>query len=238
MENNSNKEALFDKILHCQNKDCHFYNEKPGFYPRFAYGNPDSQIMIVFQNPGAPTKERLKDAFLNLKNIKTVTLEDMRREAHEGVSNWLKGENKNFKGGLFELNGKGLLESFYITQSYKCPDPRKAKEISGKERKEVRMRCKEYLQQEIELTKPKVILAVGTESLFSIAEIFDKKSSIKEGIKALFQKEIYYRWEYKGHEILVFPIVHPDGIWRNPPIDKSQYQNTVKKYLNMVEQTV
>jgi uracil-DNA glycosylase family 4 len=233
------KEILFESILHCQNKGCHFYNEKTGYYPRFAYGNPNSKIMIVFQNPGAPTEKRLKEVFLSLGNINTITMEDMRKEAHVGVSNWLDKENKNFKGELFTLNGKGLLDGFYITQAYKCPDPKKASEISGKERNEVRLLCKSYLEQEIELIKPKVIFAVGTESLFSVAEIFNTKSIIKNtGIKTLFREEKYYNWLYDGQDVLVFPLVHPDGIWRNPSIDKSQYQNTVNKYLEKIKEVM
>lgn len=225
---------FIEKILAHPNNDycknCAFKCEKKEmYYPRFAYGNVDSKIMLVFQNPGRPSEKRLPE--IAKKTWEAINYEGMLKEASTGVTNWLFNENKKFDEDNFTIEGKkGFLDSFYITQSYRCPDLEdKAK--SDKLRKSVLETCKNVLVDELEIVKPKYIITFGTQARKSILEIYGiklNKNSIP--LKKNF-KEFNTTYQNDKSPIII-SCPHPDSLWRNPPINEAAFQKIFKETLN------
>ena len=91
----------------------------------------------------------------------------------------------------------------------------------------------DYLIEEISIVKPKAVLAFGTDSLRSVRDTLSPVTPIKEisGIKKLFLSKKVFEW----NGVRVCPIVHPDGIWRNPAIPQEEYVNTIRWYIRHIE---
>ena len=88
----------------------------------------------------------------------------------------------------------------------------------------------DYLEQEIHIVKPKVMLCFGAPSLRSVREILSSRCRT-EGIKKLFLGEMVFKW----CGILVFPLVHPGGYLRDPSMKEEQYVDTLRWYINQIE---
>ncbi len=215
--------AKFDEfvkgVLHCKRSQCPFRQCRPGAYPKFSYGNPQAEVMAVFQNPGQPIGQELR------RTIETVTPSEMRRWANSGVSGWLK---ENLGGtSILEYGARPFLASYYITQAYRCPDP--IDKRRAKRSEEARRHCSDYLEQEIQIVKPKVILCFGARALSSVREILSPRCRA-EGIKSLFREKMVFEWS----GIRVFPLVHPSACRRDPSM-KEQYVRTLRWYVSQIE---
>ena len=231
-------ENFIEQNLRCNKRECSFRCEEKGYYRRFGYGNRNSKIMAVFQNPGAPTKTRLGE--MELRCINSITVEEMRNEARTGVSNWLFEENKKFDRNTFSINGIEFLESFYITQAHKCPDSRK--EISANERNKVNVFCSEnLLKREIELIQPTVVFAFGKYALSAVSQCFGfekdvKRSKIKKDFKSIKDPNGFRGFLWNG--TLVLPIPHPGSLWRYPNIKKDEFELCFKLWVKEAENYV
>lgn len=214
-----------EKVLHCAKIECPFWQDRYGAYPKFSYGNTRSNVMIVFQNPGQPVGKE------SSKTIQDVTIREMRNWAGEGVVNWLIG-SRNLPTTLFNLKNEDFLRSYYITQSYRCPDPLD-KAFADKTREKARQECLDYFREEARLARPTVVLAVGKDALRSVRDVLSPSTRIREiyGIKNLFLSKKVFEW----NGVRVYPIPHPDGIWRNPAIPQDEYINTVRWYIRQIE---
>ena len=209
-----------EKVLHCAKTECPFHQTRPGGYPKFSYGNMRSRVMAVFQNPGQPTYQEQQ------KTIETVTIEEMRRWADAGVSNWMRTYLDDLS--ILEYNERSFLDSYYMTQAYRCPDPSDTEK--AKRRKAAMSHCSDYLRQEIRIIKPKVILAFGGEALESVRAVLSPSSKIS-GLKMLFAEKKVFEW----NGVRVFPLVHPNGYWRSPSMNKFEYLNTLSWYVSQIE---
>ena len=209
-----------EKVLHCAKTQCPFHQTRPGGYPKFSYGNPRAKIMAVFQNPGQPTPQEKR------KTIETITVGEMRRWANMGVSGWL---SKYLDGpSVLEYDKSPFLDSYYMTQAYRCPDPL---DEDKRKRGKVAMRhCSDHLRLEIDIIKPKVILAFGSPALESVKNVLSPGSKVT-GLKALFSEKTIFEW----NGVRVFPLVHPNGYWRSPSMSKTEYLSILSWYVSQIE---
>ena len=205
------------KVLHCAKTQCPFHQTRPGGYPKFSYGNPRAKIMAVFQNPGQPIPQEQQ------KTIDTVTIKEMRQWANSGVTDWL---SKHIDLSALEYDGRPFLDSYYITQAYRCPDP--PNKTSAKENK-ARRDCLDYLRQEINIIKPEVILTFGRPALESVKNILSPSSKVT-GLTTLFLEKKVIKWD----GVRVFPLVHPNGC-KYYGITKVQYTKTVRWYVSQIK---
>lgn len=184
-----------EKVLHCAKTQCPFHQTRPGAYPKFSYGNARADVMAVFQNPGQPTFQERR------KTIKMVSVEEMRQWANSGLSNWLK--KYRIHPSELEYGARSFLDSYYMTQSYRCPDPLGG--ILESQKSEAREQCLAYLRQEIAIVQPKVILCFGNRALQSVKDILSPSSPKPSGIATLFDQKRIFEWDGKW----VFPLIHP-----------------------------
>ena len=212
-------DEFVEGVLHCEKTQCPFHQTRAGAYPKFSYGNVQAEVMAVFQNPGQPIDQERR------RTIGTVTPKEMRRWANPGVSGWLK---KTLGGtSILEYSARPFLASYYITQAYRCPNPIDKKRVKRSE--EARRHCSDYLEQEIQIVKPKVILCFGAPALKSVRDILSPRCRTK-GIKTLFREKTIFEW----CGIRVFPLVHPSGYRRNPSM-KERYASTLRWYVDQIE---
>ena len=209
-----------EKVLHCEKTRCPFHQSRPGAYPKFSYGNARSDVMAVFQNPGQPTYQEQR------RTIETVTVAEMRQWANSGASSWLSTYIDD--PSLLEYGKQSFLDSYYMTQAYRCPDPLDA--VTAKERKEAMRHCSDHLRQEILIVRPKVILCFGREALDSVRAILLPSGRIA-GLKTLFSAKTIFEW--RGTR--VFPLVHPNGYWKNPSMSKAEYLSILRWYIDQIE---
>ncbi|MCY4652600.1 MAG: hypothetical protein OXC95_05485 [Dehalococcoidia bacterium] len=209
-----------EKVLHCEKTQCPFHQTRPGAYPKFSYGNARAEVMAVFQNPGQPTYQEQS------RTIDTVTVAEMRQWANSGVSSWLGTYIDNLS--TLEYDTRFFLDSYYMTQAYRCPDPLDADMV--KKRREAMRHCSEHLRQEILVVKPKAILCFGREALESVKAILSPSGRI-DGIKTLFSAKKIFEWD----GTTVFPLVHPNGYWRSPSMSKTEYLSILRWYIDQIE---
>ena len=213
-------DQFVENVLRCAKTQCPFYQTRPGAYPKFSYGNARAEVMAVFQNPGQPTGQERR------KTIDTVTVEEMRRWANSGVSNWLSAYIDDLS--VLEYGARSFLDSYYMTQAYRCPDPLDAD--MAKRRKEAMRHCSDHLRQEILIVEPKVILCFGREALDSVKAILSPNGKIA-GLKTLFSEKTIFEWDGTR----VFPLVHPNGYWRSPSMKKAEYLSILRWYVGQIE---
>ena len=209
-----------ENVLHCAKTQCPFHQTRSGAYPKFSYGNARAEVMAVFQNPGQPTYQEQR------RTIETVTVTEMRRWANSGVSNWLSTYIDD--PSILEYGTRSFLDSYYMTQAYRCPDPLDAD--MAKKRKEAMRHRSSHLRQEILIVKPKVILCVGGEALESVKAILSPSGRIA-GLKTLFSAKKIFEWGGTA----VYPLVHPNGYWRSPSMSKSEYLRILRWYVGQIE---
>ena len=209
-----------NSVLHCAKTQCPFHQTRPGGYPKFSYGTATAKVVAVFQNPGQPTSQE------KLKTIRTVTVEEMRLWANDGVTNWLRKYLDDLS--ILEYDGRPFLDSYYITQAYRCPDP--LDKNKQKKRKQAMRHCSDHLSKEIRIIRPKAVLAFGKEALESVRDTLSPSSEI-DGLKTLFSEKRVFEWS----GIRVFPLVHPNGYWKSPAMTKNNYLEILRWYVSQIE---
>ena len=209
-----------EQVLHCEKTQCPFHQTRPGAYPKFSYGNARAKVMAVFQNPGQPTYQEQR------RTIETVTVAEMRRWANSGVSSWLGTYIDD--PSILEYDEQPFLDSYYMTQAYRCPNPLDAD--TAKKRKEAMRHCSDHLRQEILIVRPKAILCFGREALESVKAILSPDGKI-DRIKDLYSAKVIFEWGGAS----VFPLVHPNGYWRSPSMSKAEYLSILRWYIDQIE---
>ena len=158
--------------------------------PVFGEGNPKAKLMFVGEGPGY-------------------------EEDHQG---------RPFVGRAGELLTK-IIESInlkredvYITNIVKChpmidpSNPEKRGNDRAPNNEEI-TKCINYLKQQIEIIKPKIICALGSVAAKTLLRS-DK------GIKELRGKKYKY-----NDETIIIPTYHPAALLRNPSLKKETWQD-------------
>ena len=220
-------DVFVEEVLHCPKRQCPFWQDSPGRYPKFSYGNPRSRVLAVFQNPGSPEKSIHGEANQELsRNIKTVSAAEMRRWSNAGITNWLY-KLHGLPESLFNLNGKTFLDSYYITQAYRCPDPL---QTTSSMVRQAQSHCSDHLAREFAIKRPRTVMAFGINALQAVANVVNPSFRARN-LKDLFLSKTLFDW----NGIRVAPLVHPDGFWKNPSIPKDKYLSTVRWYCDQTE---
>jgi uracil-DNA glycosylase len=170
-------DPILKKLNSC-NERCKsiVIDREKGVIPRWIGGNTDNpDLMIVGLNPGkCDTTERfLYKEFLQKDSRLIVKFTDhCLKDPGSQKDNYL---NK-LMNLLKEIFGGDFLKKVYITNVAKCES-----EVNGVVAPETKQHCyKEFLKEEIETLKPKLILALGKE-----VHLFLRNSGYENVIKCL-----------------------------------------------------
>jgi len=107
---------------------------------------------------------------------------------------------------------------FYIANTVKCRPPENRKPT-----REEKLACSKYLDNQIELVNPKIVVLVGSTALESF--IFDKKLTITKARGQIF--------EIKGRKFI--PIFHPSYLLRYHSMDVGSPRYLFKQDLEMIK---
>ena len=210
-------ENLFCKISQCdkckyiRNKngiDCSliniFKNEKlykniPSIWTDW-YRRLDSKIMIIGQDWG-PYIEMKKIHEKYMKNPNTENWNNIIEEEKSITKKMLTKYliKSSDKAGI-KINEK-FLNNIYITNGILCA--RKGESYRGDNinLKKSSLNCKDYLKEQIDIIKPKIILTLGYYPLFELSNIYN--FSIGKTLKENIDKEI------RVDNFVILPLYHP-----------------------------
>ncbi|MDD3053984.1 MAG: uracil-DNA glycosylase [Endomicrobiaceae bacterium] len=187
-------EDLQKKVCNC--KKCPLGNYRLNAV--FGVGNPYSDILFIGEGPGF-------------------------QEDHQGEP--FIGRAGNLLDKIIEAMGF-TRQSVYIANIVKChpmKDPTNP-ELRANDRPptpEEMAICKPYLDKQIELISPKVIITLGASSSRALIQTDEVISSLRGNFK-----------EYMG--IKVMPTYHPAALLRNPNLKKDVWSD-MKKVLSILK---
>lgn len=187
-------EDLQKKVCKC--KKCPLGNHRLNAV--FGVGNPYSDILFIGEGPGF-------------------------QEDHQGEP--FIGRAGNLLDKIIEAMGF-TRQSVYIANIVKChpmKDPTNP-ELRANDRPptpEEMAICKPYLDKQIELISPKVIITLGASSSRALIQTDEVISSLRGNFK-----------EYMG--IKVMPTYHPAALLRNPNLKKDVWSD-MKKVLSILK---
>lgn len=156
----------------------------------------DAKIMIIGQDWGP---------FLDMEKLHELYQKDPTK------TNWkyLINQEKSSTKKLLELyikessNGEYSLDDMYITNAIMCA--RKGTSYRGNNinLKVSSRNCSKYLQSQIDIVKPKVILTLGYYSLYALSKIYDFNidNTLKDAIDS--------NPEIKTNGFVIIPLYHP-----------------------------
>lgn len=224
--------TLQESIIHCRNMYCPFRNRKGGFYPKPPRGPEDSNIMLIFENPGNPEGKNLKmEGSPECKwNIETIELDIALKLAIQGQMNWLF-DNVKLSKPIWDRHGISIGSTVYSTDAHKCPNP--SRSVNSGLKKAASKYCLPYLRREIDIVKPIVIISFGGFARDSLSEL--------EGIKwsgNIKEMSIEQRIKRKGNRMYAL-LPHPNGLWKKPKMSKGNMDSIIdnifeqsKKWIN------
>jgi DNA polymerase len=186
-------EALKEKLKNC--KDCPLGEHRLNCV--FGEGNPKAKLMFVGEGPGYD-------------------------EDHQGRP--FIGKAGQLLTKIIEAMGYKR-EDVYIANIVKChpmktPDP----QIRGNDRPptfEEASTCKKYLDLQIDLIKPKVIITLGAPSSKGLLNSDETIGNLRGNF-----------YIYKG--ITLMPTYHPAALLRNPNLKKPLW-NDMKKVIDFLK---
>lgn len=120
---------------------------------------------------------------------------------------------------MFEADFKD--GDFYIANTLKCRPPKNRKPT-----KEEKAACSSFLEKQIELINPKLIVLVGSTALESFID--DKKLTITKARGRIFEKD--------GRKF--FPIFHPSYLLRYHSLEENSPRYLFKKDLETIKSMI
>lgn len=209
--------ALFDSLSTCNRciniinkngKDCSlvnifedgiFYKNIPSIWTDW-YNRLDSKIMVIGQDWGP------------YSDMKKLNKEYMKAEKYSNWANIIEKEKSltkkmltkyimlSAKNNNIEL-GENYIDKIYITNGILCA--RKGDNYRGDNinLKKSAINCTEFLKEQINIVKPKIILPLGYYPLFELSNGY--KFKIGRTLKDNIDKEI------KIEDFVIIPLYHP-----------------------------
>lgn len=154
----------------------------------------DSKIMIIGQDWGPYCQMVQFNNLLdnNKSNWKEI-IELEKSNTKKILENYIKESS----------NGQYLLDDIFITNAIMCARQGNSYRGNNINLKKSTINCSKYLQNQIEIVKPKVILTLGYYPLMSLSKILDFKinKTLKETIKNYP--------EIKMNNLIIIPLYHP-----------------------------
>ncbi len=180
-------EELKTEILSC--RKCEL--SKTRNHVVFGEGNPEAEILIIGEGPGAE--------------------EDNTGKPFVGRSGKLLDK-------ILEAAGFNRTEHVFIANIVKCRPPNNRPPLP-----EERKACMPYLDKQIEMINPKIIILLGATAL----------SMIDANAKITKVRGKWIIWNNR----LIMPTFHPSALLRNPNLKKDtweDFKNIVFKYRELV----
>lgn len=154
----------------------------------------DSKIMIIGQDWGPYSDMKKFNNLLdnNKSNWKEI-IELEKSNTKKILENYIKESS----------NGRYLLDDIFITNAIMCARQGNSYRGNNIDLKKSTINCSEYLHNQIEIVKPKVILTLGYYPLMSLSKTLDFKidKTLKENIKNYP--------EIKIDDFVIIPLYHP-----------------------------
>lgn len=154
----------------------------------------DSKIMIIGQDWGPYSDMKKFNNLLdnNKSNWKEI-IELEKSNTKKILENYIKESS----------NGRYLLDNIFITNAIMCARQGNSYRGNNINLKKSTINCSGYLQNQIEIVKPKVILTLGYYPLMSLSKTFDFE--IDKTLKATIEKYP----EIKTDNLVIIPLYHP-----------------------------
>lgn len=207
-----NFDILIEKMSHCNKciklknkngKDCslnNFYKEKmakkiPSIWTDW-YNRLNSKIMIIGQDWGP---------YLDMKEFYEKYEKNKTRENYIKIIDEEKSLTKKMlEKYLTESRGKEVdLGDFFITNAIMCARKGNYYRSDNVKLKESTLNCMNYLKEQIDIVKPKIILTLGFYPLLSLANIFN--FSIEDTLSKTIDKIDII----KVSNYIIIPLYHP-----------------------------
>ncbi len=157
---------------------CKLYLTRKNAVP--GEGNPNAQIMLIGEAPGANEDEEGKPFVGAAGKLLTELLSSI------GLSR----------------------KDVFITNLVKCRPPNNR----DPEEDEI-LACSPYLDEQIKIIKPKIIVTLGKHSTTYILGKIGMKVKSISSVRSKF-----FTWNYENVTILVFPTYHPAAALYNPSL--------------------
>jgi hypothetical protein len=193
----------------CLNRDCDGSYTPKNIDPGWTSGDPDPTVVYLADCPG-DGNDRSKKNSGNIEQI-SITLEDEADKNWQPVMQELDSELCQFfkKTGYIPETGG---DAFY-TNAKNCADIENASDIEEIEdadqaNKFARINCEEYLEEQLELLDPQVVVGFGNRAMSSLADVygFGRDGSITdEALQVVYDDQRPY----------VVPSVHWGQLWGN-----------------------
>jgi len=142
-----------------------------------------------------------------MKTAKVMFVADNPTELEDEKGEWMAGKPGRLFRDLLTQIGLDVEKDCYFTGAIKCPTPSDDKGNQRQPLKDEISNCAPYLEAEIKIVKPEIIVPMGNVSLKSILG--------KTGITKFRGKAV----EHNG--AIVFPMLHPTLIFRQPKHGKN-----------------
>ena len=164
-------------------RDCSNYEKKKKCYPSFGKGAAEAEIMIVGNSPGP------RDRSLEIDNKgRKIGQEKLDRQPEfdghplesfynygiDNINTWrgISTLRKRFIEGANGLNTDLTSGRFYFTNAKKCTN------IEGRDNDEAVARCSQYLDKEIEIVSPSVVITWGMQAADGTARALGYETSM------------------------------------------------------------
>lgn len=174
-------------------KDFEFSISVPSIWTDW-FNRLDSKIMVIGQDWGPYNDMKMFNNLLddNKSNWKEI-IELEKSNTKKLLENYIKDSS----------NGRYSLNDIFITNAIMCARQGNSYRGNNIELKKSTINCSEYLQRQIAIVKPKVILTLGYYPLMSLSKTLDFKidKTLKETI------DIYP--EIKIDNFVIIPLYHP-----------------------------
>lgn len=210
--------ALFKKMSTCQKcvhlkksnkQDCsliniyqnNVYKEIPSIWTDW-FNRTNSQLMIIGQDWG-PFSDMQHFQDLYLKN---PTLENRNRIMEEEKSLTKKMLTKYLTISAKEYNiniNENFINNIYITNAIACARQGTNYRSNNIKLKECTLNCQEYLKEQIDIIKPRIILTLGYYPLLSLSKIYNFQ------IYNQISKNINNNGIFKVKDKIIIPLYHP-----------------------------
>lgn len=177
-------------------KDNEFSKKIPSIWTDW-YNRINSKIMIIGQDWGPfldmkHLNEKYRDK--KSKNNWKELIEEEKSSTKQRLTNYML---KSSKGKISNL------DDIYVTNAIMCA--RKGDKYRGNniDLKKSTFNCKEYLERQIKIVQPKIILTLGYYPLKALSNIF--KFDIKDTLKDTIQNMPIIKEE----NFIIIPLYHP-----------------------------
>ena len=197
--------SILSKCEKCTNSKCkekslinyfkenNFCKNIPSIWTDW-FNRLDSKIMIIGQDWGPYNDMKKFNSLLNKNKDNWKEIIELEKSSTKKMLNYYI---------INSSNNKYSLDDIFITNAIMCARQGNNYRGNNIDLNKSTMNCSEFLQKQIEIVKPKVILTLGYYPLKSLSKIFDFK------IDSTLKNTIEKYPEIKLDNYIIIPLYHP-----------------------------